>query len=115
AVAIIMSQHMDRAVDSELRQQRLLQIGLLDQAVGVPTRFGGIAEAEHVARNQPIARRQWMPDRVPVPAGGGETMDQQQRLAFASRPVADALVAESELAGAGAPPIQRYTVAATHS
>jgi len=79
AVAIVMRQHMDRTVYTQLRQlrqQRLLQIGLLDQAVGVPARLGRIAEAEHVAGYQPIARRKWLPDLVPVPAGGGKSMDQ---------------------------------------
>ncbi len=112
AVAIVMRQHMDRTADTQLRQQCLLQVGLLDQAVGVPAWLGRIAEAEHVACSQPVTRRQRLPDLVPVPAGGGKAMDQQQRLTFAGRPVANALAAEREFASVRAPRVQCHAFGA---
>jgi hypothetical protein len=48
-VAIIVSQHVDLP-DALLAQQRLVQVGLVENRVAVAPRLGGPAEADHVRR-----------------------------------------------------------------
>ncbi|MNP26773.1 hypothetical protein D3C76_1196450 [compost metagenome] len=106
AVAVIVGQHMQRAPHIQVREQGLLQIGLLQQAVDVIRRFGGVAETEHVTRDHPVALRQRLPQVMPIPTGGGKTVDQQQRLALPGHPVTDGMTTEHEDLAALAPDTQ---------
>ncbi|MNL15842.1 hypothetical protein D3C87_1368540 [compost metagenome] len=107
AVAIIMGEYVHGLLDMQMGQQRLLQIGLLQQAVFVVHRFGRVAEAEHVAGNHPVALRQRLPEVMPVPTGSREAVDEQQRLTLPCRPVMDGLTMELERLAAFAPDTQR--------
>ena len=69
--------------------------------------LGRITEAEHVAGNHPVTLGQWLPQAMPVPTGGGKTMDEQQRLTLPRRPVTDVLATENESLAAFAPDAQR--------
>src|SRR5690606_20149833 len=96
AVAVVMREYVDGAIDAQFGQQRLLDVRLLEQAVVMPARLGRVAEAEHVAGDHPVALRQRLPERLPVPAGGGKAVNKQQRLALTCRPVADRQTTERE-------------------
>ncbi|MNR33295.1 hypothetical protein D3C85_1509570 [compost metagenome] len=69
-------------------------------------RFGGVAKAEHVTGNHPIPLDQGLPQVMPVPAGGREAMDEQQRLTLTRRPVTDGLATKYERLAALAPDTQ---------
>ena len=102
AVAVVVGQHVQRLVDSQAAEQRLLQVGLLQQAVAMGARLGRIAEAEQVADQHAVALRQRLPEVVPVPGGAGKTVDQQQRPPLPGFPVADREALEIQ--GAAPPP-----------
>ncbi len=106
AVAVVVGQHVQRLVDSQAAEQRLLQVGLFQQAVAMPARLGRVAEAEHVAGQYAVAPRQRFPEVVPVPGGAGEAVDQQQRLALPGLPVADREALEVQAAALRAPGLQ---------
>ncbi|KES20813.1 hypothetical protein FG99_28270 [Pseudomonas sp. AAC] len=106
AVAVVVDQQVHGLAHRQMLQQRLLQVGLLMDAVGVVARLGRIAEAEHVAGDHPVAPGQRLPQLVPVPGGAGEAVDQQQRLARAGLPVADGVAVEVEGAPLRAPVAQ---------
>ena len=75
AVTVVMGQYMHGRADGQMGEQRLLQVRLLEQAVGMPTRLGRVAKPEHVAGNHLITLGQRRPQVVPVPGGGREAMD----------------------------------------
>ncbi|MNH18017.1 hypothetical protein D3C79_777060 [compost metagenome] len=77
AAAIIMPEQMHRLLDLKMREQCLLQVGLLQQAVIMVQRFGRVAKAEHVTGNHPKTLGQGCPQVMPVPAGGGKAMNEQ--------------------------------------
>ncbi|MNL57144.1 hypothetical protein D3C87_1806840 [compost metagenome] len=94
---------MQRLFDTQVSQQRLLQISLLEQAVVVVHRFGRVAEAEHVAGDHAIALSQRLPQVMPVPTGAGKAMNEQQRFTLPRRPITNGLAAEDECLAAFAP------------
>ena len=79
-----------------MRQQRLLQISLFQQAVGMSTGLGRVAKAEHVAGNHLVTLSQRSPQVMPVPAGGRKAVNQQQRLSLTGRPVADVMAVKAK-------------------
>ncbi|MNT33578.1 hypothetical protein D3C72_1695120 [compost metagenome] len=106
AVAVVVSQQVHRLLDTQVSEQRLLQISLLQQAVLMIGRFVRIAEAEHVAGNHAITLGQWLPQVMPVPTGGRKAVDEQQRVTLPCRPVMDAMTTEHERLAALAPDTQ---------
>ncbi len=114
AVAIVVGQHMHRAIHPHVRQQRLLQVSLLQQPVVMTTRLGGVAETQQVTSDDAEAPRQRFPEVVPVPGRSGEAVDQQQRFALPRRPVADALATEVHVLCLGAPVAQGNAGQAGH-
>ncbi|MNF96477.1 hypothetical protein D3C84_792680 [compost metagenome] len=107
AVAVIVGEQVHWLLHIQVFKQCLLQIRLLQQAVFVIRRFGRIAEAQHVASDHAKALGQWLPQVMPVPAGGRKTVNQQQRLTLTRRPVTDAVATEQERLAAFAPDTQR--------
>ncbi|MNP45175.1 hypothetical protein D3C76_1390750 [compost metagenome] len=75
AATIVVGQQMRGLIDLQMSQQRQLQISLLHQAVAVPQGLGGIAEADHVTGDNAKTLRKGRPQVVPVPTGGGETVE----------------------------------------
>ncbi|MNN62683.1 hypothetical protein D3C81_1780080 [compost metagenome] len=94
AAAVIVCQQVHRLVDLEVGKQRLLQVGLLDQAVAMVERLGRIAKAEHVAGDEAKALGQRRPEVMPIPTCRRESMQKQQGLSLPCGPVADALAPE---------------------
>src|SRR5471032_1436900 len=107
AVAVVVGQHMHRLLHAQVVEQRLLQIGLFQQAIIVVHRLGRFAEPQHVARDHQVALGQRLPHVVPVPAGGGEPMNQQQRFALPGHPVTDLTATEDEFLATFAPGSER--------
>ena len=103
AVTVVMGQYMHGRADGQMGEQRLLQVRLFQQAVGMSARFGRVAKPEHVAGNYLITLGQRRPQVVPVPGGGREAMDQQQRRALPGCPVANRVAIEDEVAALTAP------------
>ena len=60
-------------------------------------------EAEHVAGNHPITLRERLPQVMPIPTGGREAMNQQQRFTLPRHPVANGLAAKHKALPAFAP------------
>ncbi|MOA28259.1 hypothetical protein D3C78_1491870 [compost metagenome] len=75
AVAVVVSKQVNRLPDLQMREQCLLQVSLLQKAVGVIERFGRITKAQHVAGNHSISLGQRLPQIMPIPTGGRETVD----------------------------------------
>ena len=78
AVPVVVRKHM-RRFDAEILQQRLADVGLLNDRVGMPGRLLGHAETEQVAGVQRILLREPGPEPVPVVARSRIAVDQQQR------------------------------------
>src|SRR5690606_34975240 len=116
AVAIVMGQHVQRALFANMRQQHLLQIGLLQQAIGMAARLGRVAETEHVAGDQPITLGQRRPQAMPVPTGAGKSMNQQQWLGrrVTGDPVTDRVTAKVQRLALRTPFIQGDAWQPTH-
>src|SRR5690349_7222948 len=91
-----MGQHMV-LLHAEMAEQRLLDIRLLQQAVGMAPRFSGEAEAGHVAGEHTVALGQRLAPAVPVPAAATTTIDQQAAFAAAGVPGAQPLLAEHKV------------------
>ena len=67
------------------------------------TRLGRVAKPEHVAGDHLITLGQRRPQVVPIPGGGREAMDQQQRRTLPGCPVANRVAIEDEVAALTAP------------
>ncbi len=107
AVAVVVGEDVHGLFNLQMGKQCLLQIGLFQQAVGVIARFCRIAETEHVAGDHLITLGQWLPQVVPIPTGGGKTVNQQQRFTLPDCPVADRLATKDKSPAALAPDTQR--------
>ena len=116
AVTIVVSQHMRRAPFANMGQQCLLQIGLFQQAIGMPTRLGRVTEAKHVAGDHPVTRSQRRPQAMPVPTGAGKAMYQQQRLgrSVTGNPVPNRVAAKVQRLPQRAPFVQGNARQLTH-
>src|SRR3989344_7665335 len=102
-----MGQHMHRLSHMQVVEQRLLQIRLFQQAIVVIQRLGRIAKPEHVAGDHQVALGQGLPQVMPVPTGGREAMDQQQRLTLPGHPIANGVATKNKTLAALAPGSER--------
>ncbi len=79
-VAIVVGENV-KALKTGGGGDRLTDIGLDVHVVGSRVRFGGVPETQQVRGGQAEIPAEVGPDPMPVPGGGREPMDQQDRIA----------------------------------